>query len=450
MTDKVFKTIKNHNMISSGDIVGVGLSGGADSVALTHFLAINREKLGLKELKAVHIHHGIRGKEADRDLEFSKQLCEKLNIEFLSFKADVPSLAKENGESVEECARRIRYDFFAKAECDKFATAHNLNDNMETFIFNLSRGTALSGLCGIPYVRDIYIRPLLDCTRQEIEGYISENGLSFITDSTNLCDDYTRNKIRHNILPMFFELNKSFDKAFIRCLDSVYASDEYIKQTAYELLAEAEHDGFFDCTVFKTQHTAVRYEVISAILKRGGVNNITKEHLKAVDNIIANGGSADLPGKIKVTSERNRLFFGDIKTTPDFLIKLGETEEIAAAPTGKYKISFYVKKDLQNLNKEVLDNLIDCDKISSNLVLRNRREGDSAKLRGRGVTKTLKKLFNESKIPVARRSEIAVLADENGILWIEGFGVCERCKPSEKTEKFMYIKKRGIEDAERY
>ena len=130
-------------------------------------------------LKAIHIHHGIRGKEADRDLEFSKGLCEKLGVSFETHYVNVPHEAEKTGEGIEECARRVRYSIFENSKCDKIATAHNMNDNMETFIFNLSRGASLSGLCGIPYVRDnFYIRPLLDCTRVEIEEYLKSNNLS--------------------------------------------------------------------------------------------------------------------------------------------------------------------------------------------------------------------------------------------------------------------------------
>lgn len=427
-------------MISAGDTVGVGLSGGADSVALTHFLYNNREKLLIKELKAVHVHHGIRGDEADRDMEFAESFCESLGIELLSFKADIPAEAARTGESVEECARRVRYDCFKKAGCDKFATAHNLNDNAETFFFNLARGTSLTGLTGIPYVRDFYIRPLLDCTRNEIEEYIKENGLSFVTDSTNLSDDYTRNKIRHNILPLFFELNPSFDKAFSRCLESLYNAKEYIEDETEELYLKSKKDGFFDCSVFKDEREAVRFSAIRMILKSENVKDISYEHIKAVDNIIKNGGAANLP-KASVLSERQRLYFKVPEIPECFEMRI--SSENVRTPIGSFKIKAYCQKDLQNLNKRVLDNLIDCDKITSNLVLRNRRDGDSVRLYGRNGTKTLKKLFNERKIPVSKRPGIAILSDDNGIIWLEGFGVSERARPSGETKKYLYLERAG-------
>ena len=447
MTTEVFRTIAEYNMLSLNDTVGVGLSGGADSVALTHFLVQSKEDLGIKSLKAIHVHHGIRGDEADRDLQFVRDFCKNLDIELIEYTADVPALAKESGESLEECARRVRYAFFEQSGCDKIATAHNLNDNMETFLLNVTRGSSLSGLCGIPYVRGKYIRPLLNCTRRDIEDYISANSLRYVTDSTNLCDDYTRNKIRHSVLPHLFEINPSFDKAFSRCIESVRLSNGYICENAAELLEKSRTDSGFDCSVFENCHNALKYQIISMILKEKNTKNISREHVIAVNNIIESGGSADVGGGISVTVERKKLFFGKTEISPDFELNFELSDSIVTTPFGKYSVSVLLKKDLQNLNKEVLDNLIDCDKISNNLILRNRREGDSFRPAGRGVTKTLKKLFNESQVPIAERSRMLILCDCGGLVWLEGFGVSECCKPSQTTEKYLLIQKSGEENA---
>mgnify|MGYP003303073869 FL=1 len=438
MISKVVKTVSEHRMISSGDTVGVGLSGGADSVALLHILVTNKEKIGIKKIKAVHIHHGIRGIEADRDLDFSKKLCERLNVEFISFHINVPAEAEKTGESLEECARRLRYECFERVECDKFTTAHNLNDNAETVIFNFARGSSLSGLCGIPYTREKYIRPLLNCTREEIEAYLKENNIEYVTDSTNLSDEYTRNKIRHNILPMLFELNPSFDKAFSKCVDSVKTADDYIVTSAKELLLKAKTDNYYDCSLFENCHNAVRNQVISLILKEQNIKNISRDYISAVAHIIENGGQVSLGGNITAFAERKKLYFNEPSTAEDFEIHLELKNQQFITPVGIFLVNIIDKKDLQKLNIKNIDKFIDCDKISSDVFVRNRREGDNYKPVNRG-TKTLKKLFNEAKIPVCDRSKMLILTDNEGIIWTELFGVSEYYKADETTEKFVEI-----------
>ena len=442
MTDKVLRTIEACQMLQGCQTLGVGLSGGADSVCLTHILSQNKDRLGLKTIKGIHIHHGIRGEEADRDLEFSRKLCEKLGIEFVSYYINVPCEAEKTGESVEECARRLRYDCFSKSGCDKVATAHNLNDNIETFVFNLTRGASLSGLCGIPYTRDVYIRPLLDCSRAEIEQYINENQLGFVTDSTNFSDDYTRNKIRHNILPLLFEMNPSFDKSFSKCLESLKMSKEFINESAENLLDKSRWDGYYDCNAFADCHDVIKYQVISLILKENNAKDISREHLTSIINIIENGGSVSVCGNIKVNVERKRLFFGEFQKTEYFEIPLNPNENSVSTPIGDYEIEIINKKDLQIVNKQDINCYIDYDKISANVILRNRRDGDEYQLPNR-PTKSFKKLFNENKIPVSERDRMLILSDNNDIIWTEFFGVSKKCKIDDNTKNIVKISKVG-------
>ncbi|MBR5320980.1 MAG: tRNA lysidine(34) synthetase TilS [Clostridia bacterium] len=440
MTNKVIRTIKEHSMISKGDTVGVGLSGGADSVALLHILVSNQEQFEIEKIKGIHIHHGIRGEEADRDLEFSKTLCEKLGIDFISYYADVPAEAEKTGESIEECARRIRYNLFAKSGCTKIATAHNLNDNMETVIFNMARGTSLSGLCGIPYVRDIYIRPLLDCTRSEIEDYLKEIELDYVTDSTNLCDDYTRNRIRHNVIPQLFEINPSFDVAFSNCLDSVKLANEYIMQSAVETLEKIRdiEKNCYWCSRIKECNKAVKNQIISLILKEQNVPDITKKYINAVLHIIENGGKASLGGNITANSDREILCFGEMQDVEHFEILVKDDKTQIKTPVGLVNLDYLLKEDLQNLNELEMQDAFDCDKICGNLTIRNRIDGDCYCPMGR-VNKKLKKLFNEREVSVYKRSGMLIVSDDNGIVWTEYFGVAERCKIDKNTNNGVMI-----------
>ena len=442
MTDKVLKTIEQYKMLPENCTLGIGLSGGADSVCLAHILSENRAFLKIKKIIGIHIHHGIRGDEADRDALFTKKFCEKNNIEFLLYNINVPDEAAETGESIEECARRLRYLMFEKSECDVIATAHNLNDNIETFIFNLSRGSSLSGLCGIPYKRDIYIRPLLDCTRNEIEEYIINYNLSFVTDSTNLTDEYARNKIRHNILPVLFELNPSFDKSFTRCMDSLTATKEYICECATEVLNASKKDGYYDCRELRACHRSVENQAISMILSEQGVKNINRNYIDSLSHIVKKGGCISFCDNIKANVERDRLFFGEIIHIGDFEREFIIKESCVRLPIGEYIVNIYTKKDLQNFNKQDMDKLIDCDKIVKGAVLRNRRDGDNYKIKGR-PGKSFKKLFNENKIPNSVRDKMLVLSDETGIVWTEFFGVSEFAKVDDDTENFIKITKVG-------
>lgn len=439
MTDKFLKTISNHQMITADCTVGVGLSGGADSVALLHLLVSNRDILKIKNIIAVHVNHGIRGVEADNDLKFSQKLCEAFGVDFVSFKTDIPSISKETGEGIEECARRIRYEFFEKTDCDVFATAHNLNDNAETFILNFVRGSSLNGLCGIPYKRGQYIRPLLDCTRDEIENYISLNNLDFVTDSTNLSDDYTRNLIRHNVVSQFFSINPAFDKAFSKCLDSICLSNDFILNEAERFFKMADKTDYYDCSVFENCHPAVKYQIISMILKQKKAKNISRDHILLVNGIITSGGFVDIGDGITITVERKKLFFKKKEPIEYFDIEFDIFSNEIETSIGIYKVD----KDLQFIHKKDIENLIDCDKIVGAARLRNRKDGDEYSPINRKCTKTLKRLFNDFKVDISKRSKMLILCDDIGIVWTEYFGVAERCKVSDKAKNIISIKKVG-------
>lgn len=442
MTDKVTNTVKKYNMISAGDKIGIGVSGGADSVTLLHFLVKNKEKLGIESITAVHVNHSIRGEEADRDMLFTKSLCESLGVPCKIVTVDVPKEAELTGESTETCARRLRYEVFESFGFDKFATAHNLNDRMETFFFNLARGSSVTGLLSIPFVRGIYIRPLLDVTRTEIEDYIAENGLTHITDSTNTCDDYTRNKIRHGIIPQMFELNPSFHKAFLKCEDALESEHAYIKEEAEKLLNECRNCEDYNTEKLKNAKKTVRFSAISEILREQGAKNIIREHIELINQIILHGGSASVSGNT-VVCERGILSFGKAEEIPNFSVNIRNLTNIAKTPCGSFKIISLAKKDLQNFNKQDFNNLIDCDRIIGQMKIRSRISGDSIRLNNRKITKTLKCLFNEKKIPVSKRGAIAISADDDGIVWLEGFGVCERCAVTSETTRAIKIERMG-------
>lgn len=269
-TEKVMRAISDCNMLNTGDAVVAALSGGADSVSLLQALITLRERLGIT-VSACHVNHCLRGEESDRDMQFCEDLCARLGVELKILKIDVAAQQQKH-ESLEECARRIRYAFFDEvSRGKKLATAHNSNDCAETVILNMLRGTGLKGLCGIPPVRGNIIRPLIYCTRAEVERYCAENSLSFVTDSTNLCCDYTRNKVRHGILPQMLEINGSLFDTMSRMEKSLREDSELLEGMASEALEKAQKNGGWVAAELAKLPKPVRARAVKQILSANGI-----------------------------------------------------------------------------------------------------------------------------------------------------------------------------------
>ncbi len=285
----------------------VGLSGGADSTALFTALC----ECGVRVV-AAHVNHGIRGDEAKRDAEFCRSLCQARGVEFCLLEADVPAEAKKSGESIEEAARRIRYAFFERIMLEKdiplLATAHNADDNAETVILNLTRGSGTRGACGIPACRTVnggtLVRPLLNVSRAEIEEYCRENGLSYVTDSTNLCDDYTRNRIRHRVIPELKKLNPDFVTAVSRFCASAAEDCEYLDSAARR---------FLECGEINAEELSLLPRPVAARallfrLREGGARPEAR-HINALLDAAKNGevGGISLPGGVTASFKRKIL-----------------------------------------------------------------------------------------------------------------------------------------------
>ena len=272
MDNKIKETICRYNMLQKGDTVAVGLSGGADSVALLHILLSLREEYGITVI-ACHINHNLRGTESDRDEEFVKNFCQSLNVPLETVSIKVKEHCAPH-ESLEETARKLRYKEFmriCKEYNAKLATAHTASDNAETVLINMLRGTGTKGLSGIPPVRDYIIRPLIRCSREEIEAYCQKNNLTFVTDSSNITDDYRRNKIRHNIIPLLKDINPSFIEAVARMTAIVGDDTDFLEGCAKEKAEECLTDGKYDSKALKALPKAIKCRIIASALKEKGV-----------------------------------------------------------------------------------------------------------------------------------------------------------------------------------
>lgn len=422
MLNKVLKAIEQFSLFQNSKTVTVALSGGADSVSLLYALLEIKDSFGLT-VKAAHLNHQLRGQESLRDERFVKELCERLRVELTVERADIKAEAAKKGESIELCARRIRYSFLERvADGGLVATAHTASDSAETVIFNLTRGTALKGLMGIPAKRGIFIRPLILATRQDVEKYCAENAISFVTDSTNLSDDYTRNKIRHNIVPVLKEINAGFENTVSRMGAILSEDNDYLEAEAYRIYNDAKIDNAIKTKPLSEAHPAIAKRVIRLYLGSCGIDASALNTENVLE--ILGGGKVAMPHNVILKSEKGRLFVDSEVVNKDFI-------------TEYEKLSFEEYKKVNNL---LLKNVLDYDKICGKLVLRSKAAGDKLRVAGRGNTKTLKKLCTEQKIDLSLREKLPVLADDKGVIWAYGFGIDERVRTDNETKNFLVIK----------
>lgn len=421
MTDKFLSCIKCYNMLKKGDRVTVALSGGADSVALLHLMLEIRDEYDIT-LCAAHLNHNLRGAESDRDEQFVRELCGSLSVPLVVKSVDVSALSTTSGESIELAARKARYAFFEEVG-GKIATAHTASDNAETVLFNMTRGTGIKGVCGIPPVRQQYIRPLLFCTRQDVEDYCNKKRISFVTDSTNLSDDYTRNKIRHNVLPVLKEINPALENAVVRLSQSAAEDNSFLESVAYEYFES--HLSQNKIVLKRDVHAAVASRVVALLIS--AVTGITADsnHINDIKSALGTRTRLSLGGNFEALINDREIE----------IIKKGAENYVNYSVTTRRVSKENFEKELK-INKLLLKNAIDCDKITDNVSVRTRQDGDSIKLCGRG-TKTLKKLYNEEHIPLHLRSSLPVAVDDEGVLWVCDVGVSQRVRVDKDTKNIM-------------
>ena len=427
MNSKVLDTIENYNLISRGDYVIVGLSGGADSVVLLHVLNLLRKQLGFS-LRAIHINHMIRGEEACRDQAFSTALCNRMSIPIDIIAKDCPAFAKKHKLSLEESARALRYEAFkelcGKEPNSKIAVAHNMNDNAETMLMRMLRGTSAYGLRGMDICRENIIRPLLLCTREEIETYALENNLTFITDSSNADLNYTRNKIRKKLIP---HLKNEYNPNVISALERLslglksdadyfgkvvdIAFNKYVKTTlTWAIISK---------NAFANEHDAITNRIIRLCVKKlnGSDKDFDNIHVNLTSNLLslksgkklslsAGLEAANCFGDIAIYKPQGKI--GETPLNPGQFIEL---DSINAISTSTEKINY-----MQNWTNTCIGVFI-CDKITGSPVLRGRKNGDTITLQN-GKTIKLKDFLIQREIPAFLRDTIYVIADGNRILMV--------------------------------
>ena len=401
MLNKLLSFLREQDMVQPGDTVIAAVSGGADSVALLFALYLLKEKLDIT-LEAAHFNHNLRGEESLRDETFVRTLCDRYDIPLHVGSGTVTAGKK----GLEAAARDARYSFL-RSLSGKIATAHTADDNAETVLMHLIRGTGLKGLGGITPIHGNVIRPMLGCTRADVESFLEEWCLQHIEDSSNGTDAFLRNRIRHHVMPLLKEENPRLAENLSRMALRLREDEQCLSdQSDFETLPSVES--------LKEMPPALRSRALEKFLKQNGVKEPEDKHIGAVEALLYSdkpSARAALPGGVTVARRYDRLEVLKEQTALEETVLAcpGETE------AGGYRIVITPAAELQNGQ----DTFTVCP--LGDLVLRSRRSGDEIRLSG--GTKSLKKLFIDRKIPAADRDRIPVICDDQGILGVYGLGV---------------------------
>ncbi len=416
----------------------LGFSGGADSSALLHFL-----KDKTKNLLCVHINHMIRGDEASRDEDFARKICQGYGVKFLSYKIDIPKLAGERKKGLEETAREERYKVFnslleKNPEYKCIITAHNLDDNLETVIFNLARGTGPQGLIGIKAVQGNIMRPLITSSKKEILEYCSQNNIPYVSDSTNDDTVYTRNHIRHNIIPALEKINPEVRTSALRLGDILEGDEEYFNNIADKIIKENQIKDKIDLKLFNSLERPIKSRLLRRVLG-GALDFVSSQACIELAKKCVVGSLVNLPNGISFKIERDYVHF--IKTSAleynDYCVelqnginKIDEIDKIIALDCDTVPNGYTLECEA-SLNRE---------KITGRLYARAKKDGD--RIRSGKMTKKLKSLFVEKHIPSHLRAKIPLILMDNEIILVPNIAVRDEMKGKDFKIK-IYIKSEG-------
>ncbi len=418
------QTIAQYQMLESGQAVLVALSGGADSVAL---LLVLRE-LGYS-VCAYHLNHCLRAAESMRDEQFVHSLCTSLQIPCDIEREDVYAYAEQIGQSVETAARKLRYERFtqcaAKHGITRIATAHTADDNLETMLFHLARGTGAKGMTGIPPVRGQIVRPLWHAVRTDIEAYLQSRGQQFVTDSSNRTLDYTRNRIRHTVVPVLRQVNPHCAGAATRLAEQLREDDMALNVMAEQALAAGKTQNGITLSAFDT-FPAIRGRMLTQILTGAGVpmQQISARHIRQLTDLLTSSGgdrSCHLPagfrayreqGCLRIVYEPERL---PVPLFDGFCAPLWDTST---------RLTIIRKKPEEVFRKTCDTFLADCGTINfSTLTARTAAPQDRLRLAETRGFRQLKRIFADRRIPPSMQDKLAVIADDQGIIAVQSVGV---------------------------
>ena len=423
---KIKAFILKHHLVSSGDELVLGVSGGADSMMLLHYFFAYREEYKIT-LKVAHIHHGIR-ETATLDAELVESVCKDYHLPFFRHNCDIKKLAKERKISEEEAGREERYNFFISLlnSNGKIVTAHNMNDQAETMIMRFARGTDIKGLAGISPKRDQIIRPLLCLTREEIEGYCRKEAILYRDDETNFKPIYTRNKVRLECLPYIKEhLNPAIVTVLGRHSELYREEDEFLVEHTKVLFNQSatkrEGSILLDEKIMRELHIYMQKRIllmaIESLVKR---KNITSKHIESCLELLSLqvGKEVHLPYGLIVRRDYKGIIL--MKASPEltYCIKLQEGIQLIKEAKLEVEIRRIDKERIGQNNEKIYTKYIDYGKIKNELQIRTRRASDFITLPG--GSKKLKKLFTDDKISRTKRDTLPLIVDGSEVVWIVG------------------------------
>ena len=458
--EKVIKTIRKHSMIDEGDKVLIAFSGGIDSTALVHVLYGLKDRLRIK-LYAAHVNHKLRGKDSDLDALFVEKTCRELGIPLFSEDFDIKGFAEQRKMGIEDAARTIRYEYFdriaAKTGAQKIALAHSADDNIETFLMRLIRGSGLKGLESIPYLRGKIIRPLIEITRAELEEYLRSIKVKARVDRTNRETRFTRNRVRNNLLPALESYNSNIRRVLLRTIAAVSADHDFIRKRSEEmfmklLISHAGDELTLDIEKLSKLEPAIETEVIRLAIEavKKDLIDVSFNHIDEIVKLLGSKrAEVDLPG-LYVYINKGQLKMSRSqyvnKGASAFSHQLDVPGEINMPEIGLSLESQVL--DTYKMNEIRLQDpfqaYLDYDKIERPLTVRNRKDGDSFSPLGLKGKKKLQDIFTDNKVDLDSRDRIPVILSGNSIVWVVGYRISDDVKVTPRTKKVVKIEAKPL------
>lgn len=450
VVDKFLKTVKEYQLFSPGDLVLVAVSGGVDSTALLHLLYSQKELLGIS-LHVAHLNHMLRKGEAELDAKFVESMAQKLGIPVTVEAVDVNKLADERKMSIEEAAREARYGFFEKLVekigAQKIAVGHTADDNVETFLMRLLRGTGLRGLCGIPPKRGKIVRPLIKIWRRELEEYVGGLKLVPRRDHTNYESKYLRNSVRLKLLPQLKIYNLNIKEIILQTIFLLTEDYFYLEDQAEEvldkiLISQTEEEIKLDLNKFRSINPTIQKYVLRLAIERikGDVKQLTFGHISSILEKIYSTEKWELhlPGTLFVSGGRENLVFSLEKPTLfdsfSYRYLLPIPGEVEIQELGKRVRSSFVEKVDKENNR---DAFVDYDILGKEVVVRSKSPGDRFCPLGMKGSKKLQDFFIDEKVPLEERNKIPIVESGGKIIWVAGMRIDDQAKVTNKTKKIV-------------